>query len=67
MITKAVEYLVNQLIENELIEEVQRDEYLYSLECFIVGVEQNSYRWPPLCMGILHQPKRPKTRCNTVK
>ncbi len=32
-----------------------------------IGVEQNSYRWPPLCMGILHQPKRPKTRCNTVK
>ena len=38
MITKAVEYLVNQLIENELIEEVQRDEYLYSLECFIEGI-----------------------------
>lgn len=38
MITKAVEYLVNQLVENELIEEIQRDEYLYSLECFIEGI-----------------------------
>ena len=27
-----------------------------------VAVERNSYRWPPLCMGILHQPKRPKTK-----
>ena len=25
-----------------------------------VGVEQNFYRWPPLCMGILHQPPKPK-------
>lgn len=31
-----------------------------------VSLEQNSYRWPPLCMGILHQPKRPKKRCNAV-
>lgn len=38
MIIKAVEYLVNQLVENELIEEVQRDEYLYSLECFSEGI-----------------------------
>ncbi|TGY87131.1 cyclic lactone autoinducer peptide [Petralouisia muris] len=32
-----------------------------------VAVEQNSYKWPPPCMGILHQPQRPKTKCNTVK
>lgn len=32
-----------------------------------IGVEQNAYRWPPLCMGILHQPKRPKTKCNDIK
>ncbi|TGY87132.1 hypothetical protein E5329_26980 [Petralouisia muris] len=38
MITKAIKYLVNQLVENELIEEIQRDEYLYSLECFIEGI-----------------------------
>lgn len=38
MIAKAVEYLVNQLVENELIEQVQREEYLYSLECFIEGI-----------------------------
>ena len=38
MITKAVEYLVDQLIKNELIEGIQRDEYLYSLECFIEGI-----------------------------
>lgn len=24
-----------------------------------VKVEENSYRWPPICTGILHQPKRP--------
>ena len=23
-------------------------------------VEGDSYRWPPICAGILHQPKRPK-------
>ena len=22
-------------------------------------VERNSNKWPPTCMGILHQPKRP--------
>ncbi|MDE6434817.1 MAG: cyclic lactone autoinducer peptide [Lachnospiraceae bacterium] len=24
-----------------------------------IKVEADSYRWPPLCTGILHQPKRP--------
>lgn len=38
MITKAVEYLVNQFIENELIESVHRNEYLYSLECFVESI-----------------------------
>lgn len=23
-------------------------------------VEGDSYRWPPICAGFLHQPKRPK-------
>lgn len=23
-------------------------------------VEKNCYDWPPVCMGIFHQPKRPK-------
>ena len=27
-----------------------------------VKVEKNTHRWPPLCMGIFHQPKRPVTR-----
>lgn len=38
MITKVIEYLVKQLVENNLIEEVEKDKYLYSLECFIEGV-----------------------------
>ena len=30
-----------------------------------VKTETNSFRWPPLCAGILHQPKRPMKRvCN---
>lgn len=24
-------------------------------------VEQEVNKWPPLCRGVLHQPKRPKT------
>lgn len=24
-----------------------------------IRVEQDSFRWPPICMGILHQPVRP--------
>lgn len=31
------------------------------------AVKQDSFRWPPPCMGILHQPKRPKTKYNTEK
>lgn len=27
-------------------------------------VESDSFRWPPLCTGILHQPKRPVQRKN---
>ena len=38
MITKAVKYLVDQLVKMELIEEMQRDEYLYSLTCFVEGI-----------------------------
>ena len=38
MITRAVRYLVGQLIEDGLIEETQKDEYLYSLECLIEGI-----------------------------
>ena len=38
MITKAVKYLVDQLVKKELIEEMQRDEYLYSLTCFVEGI-----------------------------
>lgn len=38
MITRAVEYLVNQLIDNDMIEETQREDYYYSLECFLEGV-----------------------------
>ncbi len=25
-----------------------------------VEVENNSKQWPPICMGLLYQPKRPK-------
>lgn len=25
-----------------------------------IKVEENSYRWPPICTGIFHQPKRPE-------
>lgn len=27
-----------------------------------IKVEADSHRWPPLCTGILHQPKRPIPR-----
>ena len=27
-----------------------------------VEVERNSNKWPPTCMGILHQPKRPSKK-----
>jgi len=27
-------------------------------------VEKNMFTWPPICMGIYHQPKRPKRRDN---
>ncbi len=27
-----------------------------------IRVEQETNRWPPLCKGALHQPKRPKKR-----
>ncbi|MFV0466946.1 MAG: AgrD family cyclic lactone autoinducer peptide [Lachnospiraceae bacterium] len=23
-------------------------------------VKRNEFRWPPMCIGIYHQPKRPK-------
>ncbi len=23
-------------------------------------VERDMYRWPPICIGLYHQPKRPK-------
>lgn len=26
-----------------------------------IRVQQDSYKWPPACAGILHQPKRPKS------
>lgn len=29
-----------------------------------VKVTSDSFRWPPLCTGILHQPKRPVQRKN---
>ncbi len=29
-----------------------------------VKVISDSFRWPPLCTGILHQPKRPLQRKN---
>lgn len=25
-----------------------------------IEVERSSNKWPPTCMGILHQPRRPK-------
>ena len=25
-------------------------------------VERNKFGWPPVCMGIYHQPKRPKVK-----
>lgn len=31
-----------------------------------MAVEQYSYKWPPICMGILHQPQRSKNN-NNVK
>ena len=34
---KVVRHLVHQLMENSLIEEAQRDEYVYFLQCFIEG------------------------------
>ncbi len=27
-----------------------------------VEVERNMFWWPPVCMGIYHQPKRPKVK-----
>lgn len=35
----------------QLVERVARDE-----------VEKNMLTWPPICLGIYHQPKRPKKR-----
>ena len=29
-----------------------------------IKVEENTYRWPPRCVGIFHQPKRPKKETN---
>ncbi len=28
-----------------------------------IRVEQNVYKFPPICRGFLHQPKRPKKIC----
>lgn len=27
-----------------------------------IRVEKEMHRWPPACRGVLHQPKRPKTK-----
>ena len=32
-----------------------------------IKVEENAFRWPPICIGILHQPKRPKIKRKIVK
>ena len=30
-----------------------------------IKVRENFYRWPPICIGILHQPKRPDSSKKT--
>jgi len=35
----------------KLVEKVARNE-----------VEKNEYSWPPVCIGIYHQPKRPRNK-----